>query len=333
MHILILGAGGMIGRKLTARLLAEGAVAGGAITGLTLADIAAPPCPDTDLPVTSVAADLSDPVAAGRLVATRPDLIFHLAAIVSGEAEADFDKGYRINLGGMEALLAAIRAEAARAIYCPRLVFTSSLAVFGAPFPDVIADDFAPAPLTSYGTQKAICELLLNDHSRRGLVDGVGIRLPTVVIRPGTPNRAASGFFSGILREPLIGALADLPVPRETRHWFCSPRAAVGYLIHAAGMDTAPLGARRCLSMPGLTATVADEIAALERIAGPDAVRLIRDVPDESVARIVAGWPQAFDAARATALGFQGDADFDSIIRQHIDDELGGRIGPPATLG
>lgn len=332
MHILILGAGGMIGRKLTAALLAAGGLGERALSRLTLADVVAPPLPAqprpaTAIPVTALAADLSDPAAAARLAALRPEVIFHLAAIVSGEAEADFDKGYRINLGGTTALLEAIRAEGARDPYCPRLVFTSSIAVFGAPFPARIPDDFAPQPLTSYGTQKAMGELLLNDYSRRGLVDGVGIRLPTVVIRPGAPNRAASGFFSSILREPLVGLEAVLPVPRDTRHWFCSPRAAVGFLTHAGAMDTAPLGARRSLSVPGLSATVAEELAALERVAGPAALRLIREEPDETVARIVAGWPQDFDASRARALGFTGDASFDDIVRQHVEEELGGRIG------
>ena len=327
MHILIIGAAGMIGRKLTVALLASGHVGGREIARLTLADVVAPARPATAIPVTATATDLSAPASAAALVAARPDLIFHLAAIVSGEAEADFDKGYRINLGGTQALLEAIRAEGAQAPYGPRLIFTSSIAVFGAPFPPVIADDFLTAPLTSYGTQKAIGELLLNDYSRRGFVDGVSIRLPTVVIRPGAPNRAASGFFSGILREPLVGLEAVLPVPRDTRHWFCSPNAAVGFLTHAAAMDTATLGARRALSAPGLSATVAEEIAALERIAGPKAARLIREEPDATIARIVAGWPQDFTAIRALALGFRADASFDAIIRQHVEAELGGRIG------
>ncbi|MBI1219499.1 MAG: NAD-dependent epimerase/dehydratase family protein [Rhodobacteraceae bacterium] len=327
MHILIIGAAGMIGRKLTAALLADAGVGGHGITRMTLADVAEPALPATTIPVSTRAADLAAPGAAAKLVAGRPDLIFHLAAIVSGEAEADFDKGYRINLGGTQALLEAIRAEAAQEPYCPRLIFTSSIAVFGAPFPAVIGDDFLTAPLTSYGTQKAIGELLLNDYSRRGFVDGVGIRLPTVVIRPGAPNRAASGFFSGILREPLAGMEAVLPVSRDTRHWFCSPAAAVGFLTHAAAMDTAALGARRSLSVPGLSATVAEEIAALERVAGTKAVQLIREEPDEVIARIIAGWPQTFSATRALALGFRADASFDAIIRQHIEVELGGRIG------
>lgn len=327
MHALVIGAAGMIGRKLTAELLSLGGIGGRGIDRLTLVDIVEPEVSQSEVPILTRAADLSDPATAARLVAARPELIFHLAAVVSGEAEADFDKGYRINLDGTRYLLEAIRAESAKAPYRPRLVFTSSIAVFGAPFPERIGDEFLTAPLTSYGTQKAIGELLLNDYSRRGIVDGVGIRLPTVVIRPGKPNKAASGFFSSILREPLVGLEAVLPVPRETRHWFCSPKAAVGFLTHAATLDTAQLGARRCLSAPGLSATVAEEIAALERVAGPKAVALIREAPDETVARIVAGWPQDFDARRALGLGFRADASFDAIIRSHIETELGGRLG------
>jgi D-erythronate 2-dehydrogenase len=331
MHVLIIGAAGMVGRKLTAELLALGGIGGHGIDRLTLADVVEPEAPAAGFPVKTVQTDLSHPAEAKALIARRPEIIFHLAAVVSGEAEADFDKGYAINLDGSRYLFEAIRAEGARAPYCPRLVFTSSIAVFGAPFPDRIGDEFLMAPLTSYGTQKAISELLLNDYSRRGLLDAVGIRLPTVVIRPGAPNKAASGFFSSILREPLAGLEAVLPVPRSTRHWFCSPKAAVGYLTHAAGLDTTSLGPRRCLTAPGLSATVAEEIAALERIAGPAAVKLIREEPDETVARIVAGWPRDFDAARALALGFRPDESFDAIIRQHIDEELGGRIGAGAA--
>lgn len=326
MHILIIGAAGMIGRKLTASLLRDG-LDGRAATQLTLADIIAPVAPDSTIPCATLAADLSDAATAATLIAGRPDVIFHLAAIVSGEAEADFDKGYRINLDGTRHLLDAIRATGTREPYCPRLVFTSSIAVFGEPLPADIPDEQALTPLTSYGTQKAICELLLADYSRRGFLDGVGIRLPTIVVRPGAPNKAASGFFSGIIREPLAGLEAVLPVGDGVRHWFASPRAAVGYLRHAAAMDTSSLGQRRSLTMPGVAATVADEIAALGRIAGPAAVARIRREPDATIARIVAGWPQAFDAKRAKALGFVGDADFDAIVRVYVENELGGRVG------
>ena len=327
MKVLVIGAAGMVGRKLVAALLASGQVGGQAITHLALADVITPEAPTTGIPVATAAVDLSAPDVAGRLIADRPDLIFHLAAIVSGEAEADFEKGYRINLDGTRHLLEAIRLAGQAAPYRPRLVFTSSIAVFGEPLPDVIGDTQHHTPLTSYGTQKAICELLLSDYSRRGFVDGVGIRLPTIVVRPGRPNKAASGFFSGILREPLSGQEAILPVADTVRHWFASPRAAVGFLLHAASLDAAVLGNQRNLTMPGLAATVGEEIAALERVAGSKATALIKRVPDETIINIVAGWPKAFDAGRARSLGFRGDASFDEIIQIHIDDELGGRLG------
>lgn len=327
MKVLVIGAAGMVGRKLVASLLKSGQVGGRDIAALTLADVIEPPEPTAAIPVARLATDLSAPGAAAALIAGRPDMIFHLAAIVSGEAEADFEKGYRINLDGTRYLLEAIRLAGLVQAYRPRVVFTSSIAVFGEPLPEVIGDTQQHTPLTSYGTQKAIGELLLADYSRRGFLDGVGIRLPTIVVRPGKPNKAASGFFSGILREPLAGMEAILPVAEDVRHWFASPRAAVGFLLHAAALDGDALGARRNLTMPGLAATVGEEIAALERVAGPKATALIRREPDETIARIVAGWPKAFDARRASALGFAGDASFDEIIRIHIEDELGGRIG------
>jgi nucleoside-diphosphate-sugar epimerase len=328
MHILIIGAAGMVGRKLTSALVAAGQIGGEPIGRLTLADVVAPVAPTGFTgKVETLASDLSAPGAAAALIASRPDLIFHLAAIVSGEAEADFDKGYRINLDGTRFLLEAIRQEGLRERYVPKLVFTSSIAVFGAPYPEVIEDTFFSTPLTSYGTQKAICELLLNDYSRKGFVDGVGIRLPTIVIRPGKPNAAASGFFSNILREPLAGQDAVLPVSTDVRHWFASPRAAVGFLIHAAELDTAQLGWRRSLSAPGLSATVGEEIEALRRVAGDKAVKLIREVPDPRIVSMVDGWPKNFSTRRAEALGFRAEKDFDEIIRIHIEDELGGKLG------
>src|ERR671910_2042930 len=228
--ILVIGAAGMIGRKLTARLKKDGA------GELILHDV-------VPFEGSSAVSDLSLPGEAEKLVASRPDFIFHLAAIVSGEAEADFEKGYRINLDGTRQLFEAVRKVGNG--YKPRLVFTSSIAVFGAPFPEAIGDDFLSAPLTSYGTQKAIGELLLSDYSRRGFFDGIGIRLPTICVRPGKPNKAASSFFSNIIREPLKGEEAVLPVTEDVRHWHASPRSAVGFLLHAATLDTAKLGWRR----------------------------------------------------------------------------------------
>jgi nucleoside-diphosphate-sugar epimerase len=327
MHILIIGAAGMVGRKLAQRLAKIGALGDRWIDRLTLVDVMPPVAPEgISGQVIVRAADLSDAAEANRLIETRPDVIFHLAAIVSGEAEADFEKGYRVNLDATRLLFDAIRLEGSRSPYQPRLVFTSSIAVFGAPFPDRIDDTFFMTPLTSYGTQKAICELLLSDYSRRGIFDGVGIRLPTICIRPGKPNKAASGFFSNILREPLVGEEAVLPVSDDVRHWHASPRAAVNFLLQAATLDTALLGARRNLSMPGLSVTVGEQIEALRRVAGDKAVRLIRREPDPVIARIVDGWPRDFLPARAIALGFRAENTFDEIIRVHIEDELGGKI-------
>ena len=327
MHILIIGAAGMVGRKLTDRLVADGRLGGSEVTGLTLADVIVPPAPEGFKgEALTVAVDISKPGEVDKLIASRPDAIFHLAAIVSGEAEADFNKGYAINLDGTRFLFDAIRLESAKSPYKPRLVFSSSIAVFGAPFPEKIGDDFFTTPLTSYGTQKAIGELLLSDYSRRGFFDGIGIRLPTICIRPGKPNKAASGFFSNILREPLVGQEAVLPVSEDVRHWHASPRSAVGFLLHAATMDLGPLGWRRNLSMPGLSATVGEQIEALRRVAGEKAVKLIRREPDPMIAKIVSGWARDFDTSRAASLGFTAERSFDEIIRVHIEDELGGRL-------
>jgi len=322
MRILITGAAGMIGRKLAERLAKDGHVGGKDITALTLADIVAPTAPQ-GIAANLDTSDIATPGAAARLVASRPDIIFHTAGIVSGEAESDFDKGYRVNLDGSRLLLEAIRQIPS---YCPRFVFTSSIAAFGAPYPDAIDDEFITAPLTSYGTQKAMVELLLADYTRRGFIDGVGIRLPTICIRPGKPNKAASGFFSNILREPLVGQEAVLPVEGSVRAWHASPRAAIGFLIHAGTMDTAPLGARRNLNMPGLSATVDEQIEALRQVAGEEAARLIRKEIDPAIARMVEGWPRNFDASRALGLGFRADASFAEIIRNHLVDELEGRL-------
>jgi nucleoside-diphosphate-sugar epimerase len=327
MHVLITGAAGMVGRKLTDSLVKTGELGGKKITALTLVDVVAPEVPaGFSGKVSARAADISAAGEGETMIAGRPDLIFHLAAIVSGEAEADFDKGYRINLDATRQLFDAVRAANARDGYKPRLVFSSSIAVFGAPFPAKIGDEFSNTPLTSYGTQKEIGELLLADYSRKGFFDGIGIRLPTICIRPGKPNKAASGFFSNILREPLVGQEAVLPVSEDVRHWHASPRSAVGFLHRAATMDLSALGWRRSLTMPGLSATVGEQIAALTRVAGAKAAALIRRKPDPQIEAIVAGWPRDFDAKRAVGLGFRAESSFDEIIRAHVEDELGGRI-------
>jgi D-erythronate 2-dehydrogenase len=324
MHILITGAAGMIGRKLTDRLVREGELNGRAIARLTLIDIVAPGKPTGFVGEVMVAAsDLSAPGAADEVVSGRPDVIFHLAAIVSGEAELDFDKGYRVNLDGTRVLIEAVRRLER---YHPKLVFASSIAAFGAPYPDAIPDEFHLTPLTSYGTQKAICELLISDYTRRGVFDGVGIRLPSIVVRPGRPNKAASGFFSSIIREPLAGKEAVLPVDDRVLHWHATPRAAVGFLIHAAALTRDQLGPRVNLTMPGVCCTVGEQIAALKRVAGDKVVARIRREPDPLIALIVAGWPSRFDPRRALALGFKAERNFDEIIWVHIEDDRGGKI-------
>ena len=300
MNILILGAAGMIGRRLGLAL---------ADHDLTLVDIVQPDQPGA----TCLARDLTaDPAP---LLATRPEAIIHLAAVVSGEAEADFAKGYAINLDTTRALLEAIRAIPG---YRPKLLFASSIAVFGTPFPAQIPDDFHLTPRTSYGTQKAMTELLISDYTRRGFIDGLSLRLPTICIRPGAPNKAASGFFSNILREPLAGLPAVLPVEDTVRHWFASPASAVGFFTHALSLDLAQFGGGRALNMPGLSATVAEEIEALRRVAGQKAVDLIRVERDETIAAIVAGWPCDFAAERARAAGFKAETSFDQIIAAHL---------------
>jgi D-erythronate 2-dehydrogenase len=322
MRILILGAAGMLGRKLSAALANKGALRGREISHVSLADVVTPDRVRFAGSLETVVADLTDPGRAEALIAARPDVIFHLAAVVSSEAEANFEKGYSVNFDGTRALFEAIRREGARGVYSPRVVFTSSIVVFGEPLPSSISDTFHTTPLTSYGTQKAISELLLADYTRRGFFDGVGIRLPTISIRPGKPNKAASGFFSSILREPLIGQEALLPVSENVRHWFASPRAAVGFMLRAAELDGTSLGARRTLTMPGLCATVRDQIEALRRVAGDKAVALIRREADPVIAGIIGGWPQCFNPERAEALGFRAEQSFEEIIRVHIEDEL-----------
>jgi D-erythronate 2-dehydrogenase len=312
MHILILGAAGMLGRKLTS------AITGGALTHdrLTLADVVVPAAVSG---ATSLAANLTDAGTAELVIKDRPDLIFHLAAVVSGEAEADLGKGYATNLDASRTLFDAIAAIPG---YCPRMVFASSIAVFGAPFPKVIPDDFHLTPRTSYGTQKAMTELLLSDYSRRGLLDGIALRLPTICIRPGAPNKAASGFYSSILREPLNGLSATLPVRDSLRHWFASPRAATGFFLRAATLDTAKLGPSRALSMPGLSASIAEMIEALRRVAGQKAVDLITYAPDPVIQAIVEPWAEAFEANQARALGFKAEQSFEEIIRIYLEDDL-----------
>ena len=316
MHVLITGAAGMLGQKLARRLADVGALRATPIERIDLVDLVE--APTVSALCAARVADICHHGVAEDLVSPMPDVIFHLAGVVSGEAEANFDKGMAVNIDGTRTLFDALRCAEGT----PRVVFTSSIAVFGAPFPDPIPDDFHLTPLTSYGTQKMVAEALLADCTRRGFFDGIGIRLPTISVRPGLPNAAASGFFSGIVREPLAGVQAVLPVSREVRHSHASPRTAVEYMIHAAELDSTALGAHRNLTMPGVSVTVGEQIDALIRIAGPNTASLIVESPDPVIAEIVAGWPERFDTRRALGLGFVPDGSYDDIIRAYLEDDF-----------
>jgi nucleoside-diphosphate-sugar epimerase len=323
MHVLITGAAGMIGGKLLDRLARDGGLNGKPIDTLTLSDIVPASAPNgLAAHVVVKTADLAAPGTAEDLIKNRPDVVFHLAALPSGGSEQDFELGYRTNLDGTRSLLEAIRKAGGG--YKPKVIYTSSIAVFGAPFPPSIPDDFHLTPLTSYGAHKVICETLLADYSRRGFLNGVGIRLPGITVRPGQPNRAASGFYSSIIREPLAGKEATLPVSEDVVNTHASPRAAAGFLVHAAGLAPEQLGPRINLTMPGVCCTVGEQIAALRRVAGDRVAARIRREPDEFIMRIVAGWPSRFDATRARALGFVAETSYDEIVRIHIEEDLGG---------
>jgi nucleoside-diphosphate-sugar epimerase len=327
MKILITGGGGMLGQKLIAGLAKVGSLNGKKIESITVVDAykQSQALDGFDFKITSKIVDITDRKECDAMIAEKPDVIFHLAAIVSGEAESDFEKGYRVNVDGMRNLFEAIRLISND--YCPRVVFTSSVAVYGGPYLEVADDNFILQPATSYGVQKAIGELLLNDYSRRGFFDGVGLRIPTLCVRPGLPNSAASGVFSNIIREPLMGIEATLTAGKDASMIFTSPRSAVGFLIHAAQMDTSGLGARRSLMMPGIYATLGDEIDALRRVAGEKIVGFIKEEIDPFVQEMLKSWNfPKFDAKRARSLGFTCEDSFDELIKTHIADELGGQI-------
>ena len=315
MHITILGGNGFLGRKIAARLAADGALGGVGVSSLTLFDLQAAPAPAAAFPVHSLAGDLADlPPAA---IPPGTAVVFHLAAVVSSAAEADYDLGRRVNLRGTDAVIDACRRLDAP----PRVVFTSSVASFSGGQGAVLADDARQMPANSYGAQKAAAELILADASRRGFLDAVLIRLPTVIIRPGRPNAAASSFVSGILREPLLGLRATLPVPDDFAVWVCSPRRAVDWLLHAAGMDTSAMGGDRGVNPPGISVTVGDMLAALDAVR-PGASALVDRQPDSAVAAIVGGWPAAFAPVRAPALGFAAHEPLPELIRAFIADDL-----------
>lgn len=318
--VLIIGGGGMVGQKLARKISLEGLGKYEAVD-VTLFDMG---FPDNSTPGHQIEGNVTDASKIVEIANAKFDLIYHLAAIVSGESETNFDLGWSVNMMSMWHLLEALRAThlASGGIYRPKLVFTSSIAVFGGPYPDKISDEFLSAPQTSYGAQKAICELMIGDFSRKGFIDGMSLRLPTICVRPGKANLAASSFFSGIIREPLNGQEALLPVPDTVRHWHASPRAAAGFLTHAADLDTKKLEGRRALSLPGVSCTVAEQIEALRKAAGQAAVDLIKPQPDEAIMKIVAGWPRDFAPDRAIALGFEAENNFDDIVRTYIADDL-----------
>lgn len=318
LKVLILGGGGMVGQKLAHRLNAEGL--NGTPCALTLFDMA---FPELGAEGAQVTGNLAAGGAVEVLAEMKFDIIFHLASIVSGEAEANFDLGWQVNMFPTWRLLEALRAEhQADPTYRPRLVFTSSIAVFGGPYPAEIDDLFLSAPQTSYGAQKSICETMIADFSRKGFIDGLSVRLPTICVRPGKANLAASSFFSGIIREPLNGQEAILPVPDTVRHWHASPRSAAGFLTHAATLDTDLLKGRLALNLPGVSCTVAEQIEALRDIAGNEVVARIKPQPDSAIARIVEGWPRNFDAKRGSELGFVAESNFHEIIKVYLEDDF-----------
>ena len=319
MQITILGGGGFLGRKLAARLAREGGLGGQAISGLTLFDLQAPPALEAPFPVRCLGGDVADPAQVAAAIPEGTRVVVHLAAVVSAQAEADYDLGLRVNLHGALAVIEACRRLSAP----PRVVFTSSVASFGGGQEARLEDDARQLPGNSYGAEKAAAELLLQDASRRGMLDAVSLRLPTVIVRPGRPNKAASSFVSAILREPLLGLATELPVPEDFAVWICSPRRAVDWFLHAMVMDTTPLGIDRGINPPGRSATVGKMLSALESVAGAEARALVKPVPDAAIEAIVGGWPASFTAERARRLlGFSEQESLEEIIQGFIEDDL-----------
>ena len=316
MRVLITGGGGFIGSKLAKALLARGTLSGLKITRLVLADQAFSD-PPKDARLETLAGDIADPQFAARALAPDTDSIFHLAAVVSGAAEADFDLGMRVNLGGVRAVL----DQARRCVRPPRLVFASSVAAFGGDLPDVLDDSTTPTPQTSYGSQKVVSEYLVSDFSRKGYIDGRSLRLPTIVVRPGKANAAASSFASAVVREPLNGVAYECPLPPDTGVWLLSPRRVVEAFIHAHDLPGSAWGSNRVVNLPGITVTVGQMIAAMGRIAGVQTAKRVSYKVDPRIDAIVKTWPVRFKTPRATAMGFKADAGIEAVIRDYVADE------------
>jgi len=320
MRVLILGGGGFLGKKLAFALAEKGSLNGRRIASLTLADLHAPRPIEAPFPVACVAIDVTDAEAVAALIGEGYEAIYHLAAVVSGQAEADFDIGMQVNLMGSINVFEAARLTGE----CPMVIFTSSIAVYGGEVPERIEDWTQLNPQNSYGAQKAAAELLLNDYSRKGFLDGRGLRLPTISIRPGKPNAAASSFMSSIFREPLQGEEAICPVEPDYAHWFLSPRRCIDNLIRAAEVPADALGLNRCFALPGRTHRIGDMVEAMRKVAGDEPVSLIRWEPDEAVRKVVLTWRADFNPAKALKLGFVADESFEDNIRYFLEDDIEG---------
>ena len=322
MKVLITGGAGFLGQKLAKQLLARGSLKDSdgvdqKIDQLLLIDVVE--ANDFgDQRVKVIAGDISNPELMQQLITTEIQSIFHLAAIVSGQAEADFDLGMRINLDAARLLLEACRSAGHK----PKIVFTSSVAVYGGALPEMVLDATALNPQSSYGAQKAICELLLNDYTRKGFVDGRVLRLPTISVRPGAPNKAASSFASGIIREPLNGKPSICPVSPDLRIWLLSPRYAIESLIAGHDLHSSVLGLNKSINLPGVSVTVGQMIESLRKISGDQVAARISVEPDSKVEAIVRSWPGAWDASRAKSLGLKADPNFEGIIKAYIEDDL-----------
>ncbi|GAB5374099.1 MAG: SDR family oxidoreductase [Acuticoccus sp.] len=318
MRVLIIGGGGFVGQKIAKSLARTGSLRGAAIAELALADLAEPAAIEAPFKVSYHTADISERGDVDKIFAVKPDVIFHLAAIVSAQAEAEFDLGMRVNLLGSVNVFEAARALGTN----PVVVFSSSCAVYGGEIPEKIVDHTLLNPQSSYGTQKAVAEMLLTDYSRKGFLDGRGPRLPTVTIRPGKPNQAASSFMSSIFREPLQGESANCPVGTDYALWYGSPRVVVENLIRCAELDAEALGENRCFALPGKVATIGEMIEAMRAVAGDEPVSRITFEPDPRIYDIVMGWRPYIDPQKALALGLVPDTSFEDAVRYFLEDDI-----------